>query len=208
MTNNEILKKLRVALSLRDDDIVDILNLVEFKVTKGSLGDLFRAEDHPNFVEAGDQILRNFLNGLVIHMRGPEPTKGLVKLSPSSEDKPKSIVDKPFRDRSDRDAKPFQERSLSRDSKPFQGRPSRDSKPFVSKSYPERSSRDSKPFLKHDKYFNPKAELNIIPKIEQKKEAKKREEFNSKNDQGESNGYIRKDKDNRFNKDSFNKGKR
>jgi uncharacterized protein YehS (DUF1456 family) len=70
MDNNEILKKLRVALKLRDDEIVDILKLVDFNVSRGALGDMFRNEDHPKYVQAGDQILRNFLNGLVIHLRG------------------------------------------------------------------------------------------------------------------------------------------
>jgi uncharacterized protein YehS (DUF1456 family) len=72
LSNNDILKKLRVALKLRDDDILEILNLVDFKMTKGALNDLFRNEDHPNYVEAGDQVLRNFLNGLVIYKRGPK----------------------------------------------------------------------------------------------------------------------------------------
>ncbi len=71
LSNNDILKKLRVALKLRDEDIIEILQLVDFKITKGSLNDLFRKDDHPSYVEAGDQILRNFLNGLVIYKRGP-----------------------------------------------------------------------------------------------------------------------------------------
>ncbi|TPV32845.1 DUF1456 family protein [Paucihalobacter ruber] len=75
MTNNDILKKLRVALKLTNDDIVEILELVDFKVTKSELGALFRREDHPKYVECGDQILRNFLNGLIIHLRGPLPKK-------------------------------------------------------------------------------------------------------------------------------------
>lgn len=70
LSNNDILKKLRVALSLRNDDIIQILSLVDFEISKGALGDLFRNEDHPGFVEAGDQILRNFLNGLIIYKRG------------------------------------------------------------------------------------------------------------------------------------------
>jgi uncharacterized protein YehS (DUF1456 family) len=37
------------------------------------LGALFRREDHPNYKECGDQILRKFLDGLVIHLRGPKP---------------------------------------------------------------------------------------------------------------------------------------
>jgi uncharacterized protein YehS (DUF1456 family) len=75
LTNNDILKKLRVAHKLRDDDIIKILKTVEFDISKGALGDMFRNEDHPNFVEAGDQILRNFLNGLIIHLRGVRPKK-------------------------------------------------------------------------------------------------------------------------------------
>ncbi len=70
MTNNDIFKKLRVALMLRDDEIVEILKLADFNITKSELGALFRKEDHPNYMECGDQILRNFLNGLVIHLRG------------------------------------------------------------------------------------------------------------------------------------------
>jgi uncharacterized protein YehS (DUF1456 family) len=71
MTNNDILKKLRVALALKDDDIVKILALVDFKTTTTELGAIFRKEDHPNYKECGDQLLRNFLNGLIIHLRGP-----------------------------------------------------------------------------------------------------------------------------------------
>ena len=76
MTNNDIFKKLRVAHKLRDEDIVKILELVDFRISKSELNAFFRREDHPNYVECGDQILRNFLNGLVIHLRGPMPKKG------------------------------------------------------------------------------------------------------------------------------------
>ncbi len=71
LSNNDIFKKLRVALKLRDDEIVKILSLVDFKVTKSEIGSFFRSEKHPKYMECGDQILRNFLNGLVIHLRGP-----------------------------------------------------------------------------------------------------------------------------------------
>ena len=71
MSNNDVLKKLRVALKLRDDQIVSILELVDFRITKTELGAFFRAEDHPNYKACGDQVLRNFLNGLIIHLRGP-----------------------------------------------------------------------------------------------------------------------------------------
>ncbi|WP_410220491.1 DUF1456 family protein [Pedobacter sp.] len=69
------MKKLRVALSLTSEQIIEICNLVNFKVTKSELGDIFRKEDHPNFKKCGDQILRNFLNGLVIYKRGVKEEK-------------------------------------------------------------------------------------------------------------------------------------
>lgn len=75
LTNNDIIKKLRVALKLRDEDIVEILALVDFKITKSELGAFFRKEDHPKYMDLQDQILRNFLNGLVIHKRGPREDK-------------------------------------------------------------------------------------------------------------------------------------
>ena len=73
MTNNDILKKLRVALKLTNKDIVHICSLVDFSVTESELGALFRREDHPKYKNCGDQFLRNFLNGLIIHMRGEKP---------------------------------------------------------------------------------------------------------------------------------------
>jgi uncharacterized protein YehS (DUF1456 family) len=75
MSNNDIMKKLRVALQLRDDDIVHICSLVNFRTSKAELGAIFRDKDHPNFKPCGDQLLRNFLNGLVIFKRGPMEKK-------------------------------------------------------------------------------------------------------------------------------------
>ena len=76
MSNNDIMKKLRVALKFTDDDIIEVLKLANFRVTKTELSAIFRKEDQPNFKPCGDQILRNFLNGLVIHMRGPKGGEG------------------------------------------------------------------------------------------------------------------------------------
>ncbi len=70
LTNNDILKKIRVALKLRDDDIIRILKHVDYDITKSELGAFFRAEEHTKYMELKDQILRNFLNGLVIEKRG------------------------------------------------------------------------------------------------------------------------------------------
>ena len=72
MSNNDIMKKLRVALKLNDQEIVEILKLVDFSITKAELGAIFRNKEHENFKPCGDQILRNFLNGLIIYKRGPK----------------------------------------------------------------------------------------------------------------------------------------
>ena len=88
LTNNDIIKKLRVALKLRDDDIVKILKLVNYETTKSELGAFFRSEDHAKFMPLQDQILRNFLNGLVIYKRGPmdkKPKPADKKTEPSTE---------------------------------------------------------------------------------------------------------------------------
>ena len=63
-TNNVVLKKLRVAFALKDDDIHALLKNVGFEIGKAELNALFRKEDHPNYRVAGDQMLRNFLKGL------------------------------------------------------------------------------------------------------------------------------------------------
>ncbi|MGB1041497.1 MAG: DUF1456 family protein [Flavobacteriales bacterium] len=75
LTNNDIMKKLRVAHKMRDTDILEVLELVDFKISKAELNAIFQKEDHKNYQECGDQLLRNFLNGLVIHLRGPMPKK-------------------------------------------------------------------------------------------------------------------------------------
>lgn len=79
LSNNDILKKLRVALELKDEDVVKILKLVDFDISKSELNALYRKPDHPNYKACGDQLLRNFLNGLIIYKRGPMPSKQVSK---------------------------------------------------------------------------------------------------------------------------------
>jgi len=62
--NNEVLKALRIALELRDDDIGAILKLAGFDASKAEIGALFRNKNHENYRLCGDQFLRNFLAGL------------------------------------------------------------------------------------------------------------------------------------------------
>lgn len=64
LTNNEILRKIRIALTLKDDDIIKLLKLAGFRVSKGELSAFFRNTEHRNYKPCGDQFLRNFLQGL------------------------------------------------------------------------------------------------------------------------------------------------
>jgi Uncharacterized protein conserved in bacteria len=68
--NNMLLKKLKIALSLTSDDMIDIFEKTGVMVTKGELSALLRKEGHKNYKECGDKYARNFLKGLAIKYRG------------------------------------------------------------------------------------------------------------------------------------------
>jgi len=72
LTNNAILKKLRVAFELKEEDMHKVLELAGFGVSKPELSALFRMKGHKNYRACGDQLLRNFLKGLVIQQRGSQ----------------------------------------------------------------------------------------------------------------------------------------
>ena len=67
--NNVLLKKLKIALSLTSEDMLDILEEAGVTVTKGELSALLRKEGHKNYKECGDKYARNFLKGLAIRYR-------------------------------------------------------------------------------------------------------------------------------------------
>jgi uncharacterized protein YehS (DUF1456 family) len=64
ITNNVVLKKLRVAFELKDTDLIAIIKKSGLEVSKAELGSFFRRPDHRNYRECGDQFLRNLLKGL------------------------------------------------------------------------------------------------------------------------------------------------
>lgn len=70
ITNNLILKKLRVAFELKEDDIHDILKSTDCVIGRAELSAFMRKKDHPNYRECGDQIMRYFLKGLKLRIRG------------------------------------------------------------------------------------------------------------------------------------------
>ena len=64
LTNNIVFMKLRIALNLQAEDILDIMSLAEFNLSKHELSSFFRKPDNRHYCECKDQILRNFLMGL------------------------------------------------------------------------------------------------------------------------------------------------
>jgi uncharacterized protein YehS (DUF1456 family) len=72
LTNNIVLRKLKIALDLKNDDVLEILTLADFNLGKHELTALFRKAGHKNFRVCKDQVLRNFLMGLQIKHRKPD----------------------------------------------------------------------------------------------------------------------------------------
>lgn len=69
LTNNIIFRKLKIALNLKADDVVEILDLANLRVSKPELSAFFRKPRHKHYRSCKDQILRNFLHGLQIKYR-------------------------------------------------------------------------------------------------------------------------------------------
>ncbi len=64
LTNNIIFRKLKIALDFKDDDILSLLETVDFRLSRHELSAFFRKPTHKHYRECKDQILRNFLNAL------------------------------------------------------------------------------------------------------------------------------------------------
>ncbi|MDN5710429.1 MAG: DUF1456 family protein [Planococcus sp. (in: firmicutes)] len=67
--NNLVLKKLRIALELTSEDLLDLWKLAGINVSKGELGAFLRKEGHKNYKELGDQLMRNLFKGITLNYR-------------------------------------------------------------------------------------------------------------------------------------------
>ncbi|MCC2608057.1 YehS family protein [Planctobacterium marinum] len=65
LSNNDILRKIKIAQSYQQEDMMKILQLAEFRIGKSELSALFRKPEHRSYRACGDQLLRNFLQGMV-----------------------------------------------------------------------------------------------------------------------------------------------
>ncbi len=66
LPNNEILKKLRIALNLKEADVLEVFRKADFTVTKAELGSFFRKQGHRNYRKVPEQVLRKFIHGLSV----------------------------------------------------------------------------------------------------------------------------------------------
>jgi uncharacterized protein YehS (DUF1456 family) len=69
LNNNIIFRKLKIALNLQADKILEIMNLADLSMSKHELSAFFRNPDHKHYRECKDQILRNFLKGIQLKYR-------------------------------------------------------------------------------------------------------------------------------------------
>jgi uncharacterized protein YehS (DUF1456 family) len=70
LTNNAILKKLRIALDLKEDDLIGIFKLAGIAISKHELTALFRKQGQKHYKECNDQLLRSFIKGLALRHKG------------------------------------------------------------------------------------------------------------------------------------------
>ena len=69
LNNNVIFRKLRIALNLKDNDILELLKLADLEISKHELSAFFRKPGQSQYRECKDQILRNFLRGMQMRYR-------------------------------------------------------------------------------------------------------------------------------------------
>ena len=69
LNNNLIFRKLKIALKLKDEDIVAILELADMTISKHEISAFFRNPNQSQYRQCKDQILRNFIHGLQIKYR-------------------------------------------------------------------------------------------------------------------------------------------
>ena len=69
INHNLVLRKLKIALSLQAEDMIGIFRKANFQLSNHELSAFFRKPEHRHYRECKDQVLRNFLQGLSIHLQ-------------------------------------------------------------------------------------------------------------------------------------------
>ena len=66
-------RKLKIALNMKDDDVMEMMELAQFRMSKHELSAFFRKPGHKHYRQCKDQMLRNFLKGLQLKYRADMP---------------------------------------------------------------------------------------------------------------------------------------
>ncbi|QEI13101.1 DUF1456 family protein [Cellvibrio japonicus] len=74
LSNNDVLKKLRIAYQLHEQDVRDLLRLVTIELTKSDLSALFRKAGHPQYKACDDELVLDFIEGLGLWLARPIST--------------------------------------------------------------------------------------------------------------------------------------
>lgn len=74
LNNNIIFRKIKIAMDLQADEILELLGQSDMSISKHELSAFFRKADHKHYRNCNDQILRNFLHGLQLKYRNAEPS--------------------------------------------------------------------------------------------------------------------------------------
>jgi uncharacterized protein YehS (DUF1456 family) len=80
LNNNIIFRKLKIALNLKDENILEILDLANFRISKHELSAIFRNPSQNQYRTCNDQFLRNFLVGLQIKYKEEDVPKKHEKI--------------------------------------------------------------------------------------------------------------------------------
>lgn len=97
LNNNQVFRKIKIALNLRDEDIVSLMDLADFEVSKHEINAIFRKPTQKQYRVCKDQFLRNFLQGLQFKYRGKKK-ESEEKVDERTIQAPKRIITRPKRD--------------------------------------------------------------------------------------------------------------
>jgi len=75
LTNNLVVNKIKIALSLTAESLIDILMLADFRISKSEISAFFRNPNHRNYRECGNQFLRNLLTGVTLKYQSKSESK-------------------------------------------------------------------------------------------------------------------------------------
>ena len=81
LTNNDILKKIKIALNLKAEELLAVFSIVNKKITKSEMNAMLRKPTHAKYIDCQDQYLRQFMHGLQLHFRPNAPVEESPKKS-------------------------------------------------------------------------------------------------------------------------------